>query len=462
MKRYKGSIALVLLVISWGILFFLTGNKAPWYYFTTENNNDIIIPLGDVPIENYDRMGFTSGLIKYSDLNRAWLVGTERGEVFSFDSNGKQLWKRALGLGKFVSMELSQDGKIVYVGEQSPTGQIFALDTKNGNVVWSYETSSVIGVDVAKRSLPSVVHISVDNEDNIYINAYRFVMFKDGGKGYNARSLAFNKAGNLLWVYPKDEVMDTWINWLDGNGAHDTVVLSSSAYEMRDDMKYKDTLYFINKKTGEKRNSLFIEPMQPFDKTVMRGSPNFSKDGEVLAASCSDGRSYLFDYQGNILWQRTLSEPQLIDGAWLNASGRDGYVIGDKVFFTTINTFNRENWQLPTPVNHPASNSLFAFDKDGKFLYRYKAQGTIEKIDFAGELIACAIGRNVRNHNYGAHGAVVLSARDGGVLAEFETEGPLQSVGISSDGKSLAGLEAPALTPEGKIIGAYQLHIWQL
>lgn len=57
----------------------------------------------------------------------------------------------------------------------------------------------------------------------------------------------------------------------------------------------------------------------------MRGSPNFSEDGEFLAAACSDGRGMLFDAAGKVLWQRELSKPAQIDNVWINASGRDGF-----------------------------------------------------------------------------------------------------------------------------------------
>lgn len=55
----------------------------------------------------------------------------------------------------------------------------------------------------------------------------------------------------------------------------------------------------------------------------------------------------------------------------------------------------------------------------------------------------------------------MLDLNDGTELNFFHTEGPLQAVAISSNGKKIAGIEAPAVTPEGKIIGAYRLHIWQ-
>lgn len=227
-------------------------------------------------------------------------------------------------------------------------------------------------------------------------------------RGYNGKAVAFNKNGDQLWQFPQNENIDSWINWCDVNDNNGKVVLSTSAYEIRPDMKYRDTMYLINKETGQLINSVDVLPVAPFENTVMRGSPNFSANGEFLAASCSDGRGLLFDGSGKVLWQRELSKPTQIDDAWINASGRDGFAVDAGVIFTTINTFNRENWQLPTPVEHPSNNSMFVFNYDGTFKYKYKALGTMEQIDFSGNIAACAVGRNVRTHNYAAHGAVVI------------------------------------------------------
>lgn len=101
-------------------------------------------------------------------------------------------------------------------------------------------------------------------------------------------------------------------------------------------------------------NSVDVLPVAPFENTVMRGSPNFSANGEFLAASCSDGRGLLFDGSGKVLWQRELSKPTQIDDAWINASGRDGFAVDAGVIFTTINTFNRENWRYLLLLSIPA------------------------------------------------------------------------------------------------------------
>lgn len=108
MSKVKGSLALIILIISWLAMFWLTGSRTPWQIFSAgDKNADISIYLGDIPSENYDRMGFTKGLVKYIANENAWLAGTDRGELFLFSNDGKQIWKRSLGIGKLVSMSVS-------------------------------------------------------------------------------------------------------------------------------------------------------------------------------------------------------------------------------------------------------------------------------------------------------------------------------------------------------------------
>ena len=73
-------------------------------------------------------------------------------------------------------------------------------------------------------------------------------MRKDGSRGYNAKMLAVNEDGKLLWQFPKNEVIDSWINWCDVNDNNGRAVFSTSAYDYREDMKYKDTMYFLDKR----------------------------------------------------------------------------------------------------------------------------------------------------------------------------------------------------------------------
>ena len=463
MNKIKGSVALIILAFSWLSLYWITGSRTPWNDLSILKNEDgVSIYLGDIPAANYDRMGFSKAIVEYIEREDAWLVGTERGEVTLYDGTGHQLWKRSLGIGSITTACVSGNGKLAFIGESSPEGNLYALDVHNGNILWKYRASDFIGSDTSVRSHPSIVHIVHDADDTIYANMYRFVTLQDGSRGYQAKMLAINNKGQLLWQFPQHEAIDCWINWCDVNDINGKVVISSSAYEYREGMKYKDTLYFIDKQTGALLNSVFVPAIAPYNNTVMRGSPNFSVDGKYLAAACSDGRGMLFDSQGEILWTRSVSKPGQVDGAWINASGRDAFVTPYGVLFTTINTFNRENWQLPTPIEHPSSNSIFLFGLDGSYKYQYQSLGTMEYLDFTNQYVACAIGRNVRTHNYAAHGAIVFDLLKGEPKANFSTEGPVQAIAISTDGTRVAAVEVPAVLPEGKLLGSHRLHIWQI
>lgn len=463
MSKIKGTLAIIILCISWCVLYWLTGSRTPWNIVEINNSSGISIHLGDIPIENYDRMGFTKAIVRYVASEDAWLVGTEKGELFLINNEGKQLWKRSLGIGKFIAVSLSSDARYGYVGEQSAEGNLYCFDMHTGDLKWKKSAVAYVGADASMRSFPSIVHIVNDKDSNVYVNMYRFVTSKTGKRGYLARMVSFTQEGKLRWQYPAEETMDSWINWCDVSDASKRAVLSTSAYDFRDNMKYKDTMYILDKNSGKLINSVHVPAVPPYDNTVMRGSPNFSSNGEYLAACPSDGRGMLFDKNGNTLWSRGISRPTTIDTSVINASGRDGYVRKEGVLFTTIATFNKENWQLPTPVEHPSSNSLFCFGLDGKFKYQYQAKGTMEAQAFSDNgLIACAIGRNVRTHDYSCHGALVINLADGKQYKMFSTDGPVQAIDISPNGELVAGVEAPALTPQGKIIGAHRLHIWRL
>jgi len=462
-SKIKNILILCLFALSCCALFWLTGSRTPWTTFRVSAGKDSVsVFLGDVPVENYDRMGFTRAQIKFVGAEDAWLVGTDKGELFLIDMQGKQLWKRSLGIGKLVSLAVTADDRLAYAGESSAEGNLYAINVHTGDIEWKYKAADFVGTDASSRSYPAPVHIAVDGEGNAFVNMYRFVMQKNGSRGYDGRMIAVDAKGRLLWQFPENETIDSWINWCDVNDRSGRVVIATSAYDFRPEMKYKKTLYLLDKKTGTLLHDTFVPPVPPFDNTVMRGSPTFSEDGEYLAGMGSDGRGFLFDKSGKLLWWRFLSKPTKVDDSWINASGRDGYIVKEGAVFSTINTYNRENWQLPTPVEHPSNNSLFLFTLDGNFKYQYRAQGTIEEIAFSQGKAACAVGRNVRTHDYKAHGASVLNLADGKEEHFFHTEGPCQAVAISRDGTWLAGVEAPALTPEGKLIGSYRLHIWKL
>ena len=113
---------------------------------------------------------------------------------------GNVLW----GLANWYHCVYLMMKKITFVGEQSPAGNLYAIDLDGGDILWKFAAEKVVGVEPDKRSYPSIVHICIDKDDNVYANAYRFVTAKDGGRGYNGKAVAFNKNGEQLWQFPRE------------------------------------------------------------------------------------------------------------------------------------------------------------------------------------------------------------------------------------------------------------------
>lgn len=463
MKQGKRILIFILFALTWCALFWLTGSRTPWQIFREGNASEgTVVSLGDLAGQPYDRMGFGGGVVRFVRGDGSWLVGTDKGELLHIGRDGKELWTHALGAGNIQSLSLDTKGTIAYVGEKSPEGWLYAVDIKTGNILWKFSGKTVIGADLSLRSEPSPVHSAADQEGNVYVSFYRFSTAPDGSRTYLSRLIAFSPEGEELWRYPENENMDAWASWDTVSDASGRVALGTSNYDNAASLKYNKNVYVLDRATGKEVGSASI-PVEPlFASSTMRNGPNFSADGKLLAAMTSDGRGFLFDKDGNELWMRRISGPQQIGSLWVNAAGRDAYALLEGILFGTINTFNRENWQLPAPVLHPSSNTIFYFTRDGEFLWKYQAGGEIEDISFTGGVVALAVGRNVRTHNYKVHGAAAVDLSSGHEKVFYHTEGPVQSIAVSDDGRFMAGIEVPAVTPEGNLIGTYQLHIWEI
>ena len=76
MNKLKGWLAIVLLLLSWCALYWITGSRTPWNQFHVNNDGSgVSVYLGDIPTQNYDRMGFTKAVVRYAaDGTCAYLV----------------------------------------------------------------------------------------------------------------------------------------------------------------------------------------------------------------------------------------------------------------------------------------------------------------------------------------------------------------------------------------------------
>lgn len=420
------------------------------------------LSLGQVEVKNYQRMGFTRGILRFSPDSGRLAVGTENGQVIILSAAGEVLWRRPAGLGKVTAMEFSPDGACLYVGETSADGSLYCLDAASGRERWKSGLAAGLGVDLRRKSYPGVIRILTDQAGRIFALAQRYDRSAAGESVYRAKIFCVSPEGGEIWQYPAGEAMDAWVNWLGADTQGRRIVFGTANFDTDRRYRYDKNVYCLDAGSGTEAWSAVIEPTPPFQRTILRGSPNIAADGEYVAAMASDGRAFLFDARGRELWRRHLSAPKKIGEVYLNAVGRDAYVLGDFAVFTTINTYNNANWQLPTPVEHPGSNSLFVFDAAGRFTAKWRAGGGIEEMAFASaRRIAVAVGRNTKTKDPGVHGVYVLAMPNAAAVEKLATAGPCAAVAISPDERLVAGIEAPLQMDDGSIIGGYRLWLWE-
>ena len=416
------------------------------------------VPLGKVEIRGYKQMGSTPGLLRLSPDGARIVVGTESGEVMLLDTAGNRLWSRKIGMGKISALEFSRDHRRIFVGENSQQGAVICIDAVTGAEIWRKASADELGVDIRRKTFPGIMSIRVDDQDNAYAVALRSIRHPSGKTDYSARVYRLDPQGKVA-LFPREQNIDVWVSWCALTPDGGTVAFATSDYTPGPERRFQDNIYAYDSRTGELRWSLPLPTVPPYDRTNMRFGPEISADGQAYGGVSADGRAFLVNDSGQLLWSRTLSAPQMIQGVYVNAMGHAVQHVGEFTAFSTGNTYNRANWQLPTPVEHPQSNSVFVFDRAGNFLKRRQMGGMVEELQAAGQQLVVAVGRNIRTKDPTVHGMMVMTAPGLEVVDFLPTDGPC--VTAVADKVHIVGLETPLQLDSGEAVGQYRIHIWR-
>ena len=315
MKRCKTILIFSLLALTWIALFWLTREKTPWQIFAgKESEAAYVISLGDMAGRNYDRMGFDSGKVLYVKSDGGWLVGTANGELIHFDEKGEELWSHSVGTGLIRGIAVSRDEKVVYAGEKSPEGTMYAMDVKNGDVLWTFRGDSLIGYEADIQSEPTAIDISTDTAGHVYAVFYRFTLDEKGQRTYLSRIISFDETGKERWRYPAKENMDAWVNCGAISESSGRFAFATANYDKAktEGLKYNENLYVLDSHTGTLLHAETIPPVETFGTTTIRNGLSYSEDGKYLAVMASDGRGFLRDEDGRPIWERSISKLSLI------------------------------------------------------------------------------------------------------------------------------------------------------
>lgn len=412
--------------------------------------------LEQIEIKNFKTMAFTKEQLLFSPDNQYLAVGTEEGRIFLYDLVKKKIvWEKKMGIGSVLSMVFSLDGKRIFLGEQSPEGNIYCLDASDGRQLWKKSTEKELGNDLRKRIFPQVLRLALDKKRQLYASAV--LIEKRGNENYYQGKIYCLNAddGKAKWTFPKKGTGDFYSNWLSISPQQDQLLFARNF-----SWHAGDYIYCLETRKGEISWKTSFSVL-PAEKRVSVRGPNFSSDGKNVITFLVDGRTFCLDNKGQTVWKKDVCLPKEIQGVNLHSGGRQAYWWGKQIFLVTMNTYNSHGREEEVPIEHPNGNSIFVYSPEGKLLWKWKAGGDIGELEYNDNYLLVPVGRNVQLEDGSVHGIYLLNPeKKGKVVYNYHTKGPVIAVALSKNSQYLACLEAPIkMNDNVTIIGQHQLHI---
>jgi len=431
------------------------------------------IELEDVPPSDIEKTSSNvDGVTKFSPDSKYLAVGTQGGSLELIEiATGEKVWEKQLVEGiadaRIADIEFSEDGKHLFVGEESPDAFLYCFDLK-GTEIWKFGAGTELGSDL--KYMPAMKKIKLDSEGNIYVAASRACGYIGEKYKYLARVYSFDPEGNLRWKFPESETMDSGVTWIDATPDGKYAVFGTTCFTEADKWK-EGTVHVLNGNTGEEHWSYQIQPVEPFfDYSAIWYSTQITPDGEKLITMTSDGRAFLFNNSEiietgtpEIAWEQNISTPIVVSGVPIYGSANYAYIVNDTLIFSIGSTFSKDK-NKDAPFEHPSGNTLFAYDYDGNLLWKWRVDGYAGECALNDRYLVIPLAQNLVTEDRSVHGVYVFDAsKTGGassrLIQTYNTEGITISADISPDGRYIAALEAPSRLEDGTVLGEYKVHI---
>ncbi|KAF5052258.1 PQQ-like domain protein [anaerobic digester metagenome] len=412
------------------------------------------------------------GALKFSPDSEYLAIGTNGGSLKLIKvATGEKVWEKQLVKGiadaRIADIEFSEDGKRLFVGEESPDAFLYCFDLE-GAEIWKYGAGKELGSDL--KYMPAMKKIKLDSEGNIYVAASRACGYIGEKYKYLARVYSFDPEGNLRWKFPESEYMDSGVTWIDATPDGKYAVFGTTCFTETEKWR-EGTVHALNGNTGQEHWSYKIQPVEPFfDYSAIWYSTQITPDGEKLITMTSDGRAFLFNNSRiietgtpEITWQQNISTPIVVSGVPIYGSANYAYIVNDTLIFSIGSTFSKDK-NKDAPFEHPSGNSLFAYDYDGNLLWKWRVDGYAGECAVNDRYLVIPLAQNLVTEDRSVHGVYVFDASKSGgassrLIQTYNTEGITVSADISPDGRYIAALEAPSRLDDGTVLGEYKVHI---
>jgi outer membrane protein assembly factor BamB len=421
-----------------------------------------------------------------------WIVIAGHDEVVHlFDVGGREKWSFPIPESYGRTLAFSADSKMVYVGECSMDGTIYAIDVSMGKKKWAYSVGDDVGrpavnQPVNYRTLDKCcVFALVAAEDALFaVGTHRDRRLTELATGARVVNdildtvlYAFHPtSGRLLWRYPAQETMDTHMPYPIYSKALGQVVGANTSYwrEGTPLERYPNgSVRLIDGRTGVQSCAYRIMPSFASFTSIWY-SLSVSPNGRFISAGTTDGRLVLLEVKKGPslekVWEKEVSTLLEVSGIPIYAcSSRNIVFDNGDIFMTSSSTHAKQTGAgivRQPPNQHPDSNSAFLFDRHGKILWKWKAPGDITDVcvHLESGLIVVIVEHNYVEKSLDASGFYFMKYQGAepspvNRLGSLQLSGISTSGAISPDGSFFAGIELPLRLADDTLVGEHKLHI---
>ncbi|MBX3413114.1 MAG: hypothetical protein KF708_10535 [Pirellulales bacterium] len=459
------------------------------------------IPLEDASASAGAGMGAATGtppdsVVRFSPDNRLLAIGTLAGHLRVVDIfTGKLLHHQRISEGQIKQLAWSPDGRQLYVGEQSPDANLFALalPSEHGNAkafrrIWTLRLADQLessrlppGDRYGVYSLPAVHDLAVSDDGRLFVVGLH--SWSVGGTP-RVRSMLYSVSadGKTLWQFPGERAAELSITHaaIDAAGTK-LVFLANPPISPEAEPRVRgNTFYQLDGLSGEVVYRYSPNPLEPhFQRLEAWDSVAVSPRGDRFGLGLADGRALLFLPQAGRpprVETFELGTPVLVGGLPVAAACSYTRAFGDTIYFETQNShvpFGSPQAAHQAPAPHRGANMLTALGLEGSVRWRYRGPFALSGVwcnraegeaDPRWLMVTC---RELPGAGEpGQFGFLLFDlARPGGgsdkLVYYYATEGPvIFNADISADGRWIAVTEVPAPTPDGfDLYGTHQVHI---
>lgn len=436
------------------------------------------VPMFHVELEDMDRLAAMGAPAPAAAMaftpDGAWLaIGSDGGVLRVVDgATGKLRAERKLAEGAVKQVAWSPDGGTLYVGEQSPDANLYALDPATLETRWStrfadeLETSALPpGDDVyGIYSLPAVFALRVLPGGDLLLAGAHGWSAADGVRRNRGRVYRYGSDGTRRAAWPPAGPADAVLLHPAVDGERALVGVSRSADGPAPaDLPIGGVVALDLATLTPAWEARFPVLAPLFNAVFLWEAAGISPD--LAFAGLGDGRAFLLDAQGTVLHTLTPGVPVLSQGVPIAAGVGFGTVVDDGAYFLTTSTnipWGSADPMARPPAAHPAQHTLHAVGRDGVTRWSWSGehavQGVVPSPDRATLLVAAA--ERATDTRTDLYGALLFDRLTGALVTSCATEGPAYFRPVWGPAGQVAVAES-AFMGEGGVRGAYRVTVFR-